>query len=384
MLHNESMDEIRIVEVKSKAQLRKFVDLPNQMYKDVPQFVPAFYGDDLADWDKEKNPAFQYCEARAFLAYSGDEIVGRIGAIISHAANRKWNTKRMRFTQVDFIDDPKVSSLLFETVENWAREKGCDEVHGPLGFCDLDREGMLVEGFDRQSLFITYYNHPYYPEHLARLGYVKDVDWVEFKILVPKEGDRSFERVSRLAQMIAERGKFHKAPVTKASQFRPYIRKVFELVNVAYADLYGVVELNQAQIEKYADKFLPLVDPDYCCLVLDEHEELVGFGVCCPSVDEAIKKSRGRLFPVGWIGVLRALKKSSFVDLLLIAVRPDLQNKGINAIILDHVMKSCIRNGITHAESGPQLELNYKINSQWKGFDIEQHKRRRCFVKKLQ
>ena len=384
MLHNESMDEIRIVEVKNKAQLRKFVDLPNRMYKDVPQFVPAFYGDDLADWDKEKNPAFQYCEARAFLAYRGDEIVGRIGAIISHAANRKWNTKRMRFTQVDFIDDPKVSSLLFETVENWAREKGCDEVHGPLGFCDLDREGMLVEGFDRQSLFITYYNHPYYPEHLARLGYVKDVDWVEFKIQVPKEGDKSFERVSRLAAMIAERGKFHKAQITKASQFKPYIRKVFELVNIAYADLYGVVELNPAQIEKYADKFLPLVDPDYCCLVLDEHEELVGFGVCCPSVDKAIKKSRGKLFPVGWIRVLRALKKSSFVDLLLIAVRPELQNKGINAIILDHVMKCCIKNGISHAESGPQLELNYKINSQWKGFDIEQHKRRRCFVKKLQ
>lgn len=378
------MDKIRIVEVLNRSQLKKFVDYPNQLYKDVPQFIPAFYGDDMADWNRKKNPAFQYCEARAFLAYRGDRIVGRIGAILSHAANIKWNTHRMRFSQVDFIDDPEVSDQLFATVEAWAREKGCTEVHGPLGFCDLDREGMLVEGFDQTGLFITYYNHPYYIDHLTRLGYRKDTDWQEFKILVPEKEDESYQKISRLAGLVAQRGQFHKLNATNSSQFKPYIRKVFELVNIAYADLYGVVNLVPAQIDKYADKFLPLVNPDYCCLVLDQKDELAGFGVCCPSPDQAIKKSRGRLFPLGWIGILRALKKNDQVNLLLIAVHPDHQKKGVNAIILDHVMKNCIRNGIRFAESGPQLETNFGINSQWKYFNTEQHKRRRCFIKSLE
>ena len=378
------MEKVRIVEVLNRSQLKKFVDFPNQFYKDVPQFIPAFYGDDMADWNRKKNPAFQYCEARAFLAYRGDKIVGRIGAILSHAANIKWNTRRMRFSQVDFIDDPEVSDQLFATVEAWAREKGCTEVHGPLGFCDLDREGMLVEGFDQMGLFITYYNHPYYIDHLTRLGYRKDTDWQEFRILVPEKEDESFRKISHLAELVAQRGQYHKLNAVKSSQFKPYIKKVFELVNIAYADLYGVVNLIPAQIDKYADKFLPLVNPDYCCLVFDENDELVGFGVCCPSPDQAIRKSRGRLFPLGWIGILRALKKNNQVNLLLIAVHPDHQKKGVNAIILDHVMKSCLRNGIRFAESGPQLETNFGINSQWKYFDTEQHKRRRCFIKSLE
>lgn len=377
------MEEIQIVEVTSKSKLRKFVDFPNQLYKDVPQFIPAFYGDDLSDWNPKKNPAFQYCEARAFLAYRDSQIVGRIGAILSHAANTKWHTKRMRFSQVDFIDDPEVSEKLFATVENWAREKGCTEVHGPLGFCDLDREGMLVEGFDQQGLFITYYNHPYYIKHLERLGYVKDTDWQEFLIQVPQKEDPVYQKIGRLSKLVAQRGHFHKAVIASNSGFKPYIKKVFQLVNQAYADLYGVVTLIPAQIDKYADKFVPLVNPDYCCIVLDEKEELAGFGVCCPSPDKAIKKSRGRLFPFGWLGILNALKKSPYVDLLLIAVRPELKGSGVNAIILDHIMNSCIRNGIKYAETGPQLETNFGINSMWKSFHPKQHKKRRCFVKSL-
>ena len=377
------METVRIVEVLNKSQLRKFVNYPNVLYRDVPQFVPAFYGDDLSDWNPKKNPAFQYCEARAFLAYRGDEIVGRIGAILSHAANIKWNTKRMRFSQVDFIDDPEVSEKLFAAVEGWAREKGCTEVHGPLGFCDLDREGMLVEGFDQPGLFITYYNHPYYIEHLQRLGYVKDTDWQEFQIPVPTRDDPVYSKIRRLSELVSQRGHFHKAQITSSAGFKPYIKKVFQLVNIAYADLYGVVTLIPDQIDKYADKFLPLINPDYCCLVLDEKDELAGFGVCCPSPDKAIKKSRGRLFPFGWAGVLKALKSSTLVDLLLIAVRPEFKGSGVNAIILDHIMDSCIRNGIQYAETGPQLETNYGINSQWKSFHPTQHKRRRCFIKSL-
>lgn len=377
------MGKIEIVEVTTRSQLRKFVTVPNVMYKEIPQFVPSFYGDDLADWDKTKNPAFAYCEAKAYLAYKDGKIVGRIGAIINHRANEKWQTNRMRFSQVDFIDDPQVSDALFAAVEAWAKERGCEEVHGPLGFCDLDREGMLVEGYEKRNMFITYYNHPYYNEHLTRLGYQKDTDWIEYKIMVPNETEKSYQTISKMAEVVAKRGNYHKVDWKQKSQYKNYVLQFFKLVNVAYSNLYGTVDLSEEQIEKYANKFIPLINPDFCCLVMDENEELAGFGVCAPSVAEAMKKSNGKLFPFGWIGVLKALRKNTAVDLLLIAVRPELQSKGVNAIIMDHIMKSCNKNGIVYAETGPQLETNSKVLSQWRIFDIEQHKRRRCYVKKV-
>ena len=377
------MGNIVIKEVLNKHDRKIFVDFPNVMYKDEPNFVPAFYGDDMADWDPKKNPAFEYCEARAFLAYRGDEVVGRIGAILSHKANEKWGTHRMRFSQVDFIDDREVSAALFETVEKWAAEKGCDEVHGPLGFCDLDREGMLVEGYDKRSMFVTYYNRPYYIEHLDALGYVKDTDWIEH--LIPLNGwdDPNYLRLKRISDAMLKRTGFHKAEVHSKAGFKPYIRQVFELVNVAYAPLYGVVELTDRQIEKYTNKFLPLVDPDFCCLIVDDNDKLMGFGVGAPSVANAIKKSNGRLFPFGWAGVLRALKKNDTLDLFLIAVRPELQKSGLNGVIMEHLFTGCNKHGIRHAETGPQLETNTKVHSQWKMFNIQPHKRRRCFIKKI-
>ena len=376
-------DKVQIKEVTSKAERRIFVDFPNRFYRDIPEFVPAFYGDDMADWDPDKNPAFAYCEAKSFLAYKGDEVVGRIGAILSHKANEKWGTKRMRFSQVDFIDDREVSAALFGAVEDWAREKGMNEVHGPLGFCDLDREGMLVDGFDKRSMFITYYNHPYYLDHLTALGYVKDTDWIEH--LIPLEGwdDPNYKRLKRISDAMLRRTGFHKADVKKKSDFKPYIRKVFELVNIAYAPLYGVVELTEEQIDKYTNKFLPLVDPDFCCLIVDDNDDLMGFGVGAPSVSEAMKKCHGRLFPFGWAGVLRALKKNDTLDLFLIAVRPELQKTGLNGVIMEHLFTGCNKHGIRHAETGPQLETNTKVHSQWKMFGIEPHKRRRCFIKQL-
>ena len=376
-------NELTIREVKTKAERRIFVDFPNRFYRDDPNFVPAFYGDDMADWDPRKNPAFEYCEARAFLAYRGDKVVGRIGAILSHKANETWGTKRMRFSQVDFIDDPEVSDALFGTVEAWAREKGMEEVHGPLGFCDLDREGMLVEGFDRKSMFITYYNRPYYIDHLTRLGYVKDTDWIEH--LIPLNGwdDPNYKRLKRISDAMLKRTGYRKVEVRSRSDVKPYVRKAFELVNIAYAPLYGVVELNERQIDKYVNKFLPLIDPDFACLIIDDNDELMGFGVGAPSMAEAMRKCHGRLFPFGWAGVLKALRKNDTLDLFLIAVRPELQGSGINGIIMEHLFTGCNKHGIVRAETGPQLETNHKVHSQWKMFGIEPHKRRRCFIKQL-
>lgn len=375
---------VEIREVLTRGDLRQFVDYPNQLYRDVPQFVPAFYGDDLADWDKEKNPAFRYCDARCWLAWRDGEIVGRIGAIISHKSNETWNTNRMRFTQVDFIDDPDVSAALFETVENWARELGCDQVHGPLGFCDMDREGMLVEGFDRRSMFITYYNHPYYPEHLERLGYAKDADWVENLIAIPTPDSKEGVRLHKIAQRVLKHGNYRVLDITRKSQINTkIIEEVFRLVNKAYAALYSVVELNDEQISKYAKKFLPVVNPDLLALVVDNEDKLVAFGVCAPSMAEPLKKSRGRLFPTGWVGVLKSLNKNDTMDLLLIAVDPELQGTALNAVVMDRILHGANRMGITTAESGPTLEMNERVQAQWKFFEHEQHKRRRCFIKDI-
>lgn len=373
---------VSIVEVTTRQQLRRFVDFPNQLYKDVPQFVPATYGDDLDDWDRKKNPAFSYCEARCWLARREGEFVGRIGAILSRKSNSKWGTNRLRFTQVDFIDDPEVSGALFETVENWARELGCTAVHGPLGFTDMDREGMLVEGFDRRGCFFTYYNHPYYMQHMAALGYVKDVDWVENLITAPQD-EKTFARWRKLSNYVKHRQKLHTLRVRTRLDYFPLLKPFFQLVNEAYAPLYGTVDLTPEQIKKYSMKFAPLINPQLTCFVMNEQNELVAFGVSAPSIAEAMKKSRGRLFPTGWVRVLHAFRKNDTIDLLLIAVRPDLQGKGVNAIILSEVMEGCRKMGIHYAETGPMLEENEKVQTQWQNFPLEQHKRRRCWVKEL-
>ena len=373
-----------VKEVLTKADLRRFVDYPNQLYRDQPQFVPPLLSDDLSDWNRKKNPAFAYCDARCWLAYRDGKIVGRIGAILSRKANEKWNTSRMRFTQVDFIDDPEVSSALFSTVEDYARACGCAQVHGPLGFTDMDREGLLVDGFDRRNMFITYYNAPYYKDHLDRLGYGKDVDWIEYKINVPEENSPQVEKIRRVARYVTRHGRYRVVQLKSRKDYGPYIRKVFELVNQAYAHLYGTVDLSDEQIRRYADKFIPMIDPDYVCFVEDDQGELVAFGITGPSLADAFKKCRGRLFPFGWIGVLKALRKNEAADLFLIAVRPDLQGKGVNAVILNHMYDNYQKNGIRWIETGPQLETNAKILGQWEMFEKELHKRRRCFIKDLQ
>ena len=374
---------VEIREVRSKADLKRFVTYPNQLYRDVPQYMPPLISEDMADWNHKGNPAFAYCDARCWLALRDGKIVGRIGAILSRKSNEKWNTRRLRFTQVDFIDDFEVSRALFDTVENWARELNCDEVHGPLGFTDLDREGMLIEGFDQKSMFITYYNHPYYLTHLEKLGYVKDVDWVEFLIDIPAPEDPITEKLDRLAQRVERMTHLHVAKLNIRRDYKPYVRKVFDLINLCYAHLYGTVDLSDEQIRKYADKFIPLINPELACFVLDENENLVAFGVTAPSMAAAIKKHNGHMFPLGFIDILKALKINDTLDLYLIAVHPDYRNRGVNAILMNHVLKGCHQMGITHAETGPQLETNEKIQNQWSMFKYRNHKRRRCWVKQL-
>lgn len=373
---------VDIIEVKTRKQRKIFVEFPTKFYHDVPQYIPNTYDDDMQDWDSKKNPAFAYCEARCFLAYRDGEAVGRIGAILSHKANEKWGYKRMRFSQVDFIDDAEVSDALFSTVENWAREKGCNEVQGPLGFTDLDREGMLVEGFDRRSCFFTYYNYPYYLEHLARRGYVKDADWIENLITIPTD-PAIFEHWDKLSRFVQKKCHVTVYDAKSRLGYVPILKDFFRLVNIGYANLYGTVELSDAQIKKYAAKFAPLVNPNLTCFVMDENKQMVAMGVAAPSMADALKRHDGKLLPFGWADVLHSFSHNDTIDLLLIAVLPEYQKKGVNAIVMNKLLQGCRKMGIKQAETGPTLELNENVLAQWKSFTVDQHKRRRCFVKKL-
>lgn len=383
LLRKEVRIMLEIREVQTKSDLKKYVTYPNQLYRNVPQYMPPLISEDLADWNPKANPAFEYCECRCWLAWRDGNIVGRIGAILSRKANEKWNTRRMRFTQVDFIDDFEVSKALFDTVEAWAREKGMNEIHGPLGCTDMDREGMLIEGFDEKSMFITYYNHPYYIEHMQRLGYVKDVDWVEFLIDIPGKEDKITQRLEQMSERVARIAKVHVVPVRSRLQYLPYLRKVFKLVDLCYAQLYGTVAMSDRQIKKYAEKFIPMLDPKLVCFVENEQNELVAVSVAAPSMAAAIKKHHGHMFPLGFIDILKSLRKNDTLDLFIIAVHPDYRNTGVNAIMMNHILKGCHKMGITKAETGPQLELNEKVQHQWGLFSYRNHKRRRCWIKQL-
>ncbi len=374
---------LTVKEVQTKREDKLFVTFPDCLYRDNPNYVPGFKSDDYSDWDEKKNPAFSYCEVKRFLAWRDGEVVGRIAAILSHRSNEKWGTARMRFSSVDFIDDCEVSAALFSAVEEFAREKGCTEVHGPLGFTDLDREGMLVEGFDKKSLHFTYYNAPYYREHLEALGYGKDVDWVELFLERPAKDGREMQTLAKLSARAERKYGFRVAPIKNNRGFKPYIESAFALANIAYAELYGTVLLDEVQIKRYAKKFVPLVDPDFACIVLNEENEVVAFGATAPNLSDAFRKTKGKLFPFGWARTLHALRHPKVIDLLLIAVRPEYQGTGVNAMIIHHIFKNAWRRGVVAAETGPQLEENSNVLSQWKMFPHIQHKRRRCFIKSL-
>lgn len=374
---------LTVKEVTTRKENKLFVTFPDRLYRDNPYYVPGFKSDDFSDWDPKENPAYAYCEVKRFLAYRDGKVVGRIAAILSHRSNEKWGKSRMRFSSVDFIDDREVSAALFAAVEQFAREKGCAEVHGPLGFTDLDREGLLVEGFEEKSLFFTYYNAPYYKEHIEALGYGKDVDWIELQLFRPKKEDKHMETIGRIAARVAKKHSLRIAEVKSNRGFKPYIERAFELVNIAYSQLYGTVALDECQIKRYAKKFVPLVDPDFACIVLNEKDEPIAFGATAPNLSDAFRKSKGYLFPFGWIPTLRALRHPHAVDLLLIAVLPEWQGTGVNAMIINHIFGNAWDRGVYMAETGPQLEENANVLSQWNMFPSRQHKRRRCYIKSI-
>ena len=372
---------IEVREVRTKADLRAFISFPDKLYKDCPYYVPCLHMDEKNNLLEKSNPAYEYCETKILLAYKDGKLAGRVLGILNRAYNEKFGKKRVRFNRWDVIDDIEVAKALLTEVERWGAEKGMTEITGPIGFCDMDHQGLLVEGFEEKDLFITTYNYPYYAEHLDRLGYVKDVDWIEMQISMPEQLSPKIKKVSEL---LLKKHDLHLMQFTKIKEVLPRVDEIFDLLNEAYSDLYGTVPLNAGQVQMYKEQFIPILNPKYISIVENNANEIVGFGIAAPSMAEASIKSKGKLFPLGWLRILRSIRKNDTIELLLVAVRKDYRNTGVNAIMISQMYDNAAKSGIRLAETGPELELNDKVQSQWKSFETRQHKRRRCYVKPIE
>ncbi|MCK9160530.1 MAG: N-acetyltransferase [Bacteroidaceae bacterium] len=374
---------VTIKKVATKSELKKFIRFNYKLYKNNAYSVPDLYDDMLNTFNKKKNAAFEFCESDYFLAYKNNKLVGRIAAIINKRANETWNKKNVRFGWIDFIDDLEVSTALLKTVENWGKERGMDAIQGPLGFTDFDAEGMLIEGFDQLSTMATTYNYPYYSKHIEKLGYAKDADWVEYKIYIPEQIPEKHERITEIVKN--KYGLRIKKCTSSKEISKEYGQAIFNLMNEAYSPLYGYSPLSQGQIKQYIKMYLPIVDLRMVPLILNSKNELVGVGISMPSLSVALQKSHGRLLPLGWYYLLKALffKKAKMLDLLLVAVKPEYQNKGVNALLFSDLIPIYRKMGFAYAESNPELELNGKVQAQWDYFKYEQHKRRRAYIKEI-
>jgi hypothetical protein len=371
---------VEIKKVETKSDLKKFIRFNYELYKDNAYSVPDLYEDMLNTFSTTKNPAFEFCEAEYFLALQDGKIVGRVAAIINNRANSTWNQKVVRFGWIDFIDDKEVSQALIDTVKSWGKERGMTELQGPLGFTDMDAEGALIEGFDQLSTIATIYNYPYYPEHFEALGLEKAVDWVEKKIYIPEAIPEKHARISKIIQ---ERYNLHirKLKNRKDVEENNLGRRIFELINEAYAPLFGFSRMTDRQIDGYVNMYIPLLDLRMVTLIENENNELVCVGISMGSLSRAMQKAKGKLFPFGWFHLVKALKwkHDKVLDLLLVAVRPDYQGKGVNALLFTDLIPIYQQMGFEYAESNPELEINEKVQSQWQYFKTEQHKRRRCY-----
>lgn len=370
---------VEIREIRSRSDIKKFIRFPVELYRDNPYYTPPMESDELTNLLPGKNAAYAFCETKFFLAYREGKIVGRVCALHSKLANERWGTSRLRFTRLDFIDDYEVSAALLGAVEGWARELGLRELQGPLGFVDVDYEGLLTEGFDQQNLFITIYSAPYYLDHLKKLGFVKDAEWVERKIRVPDQLDPAYDKVQ---DFILKKKNLHILQMKKIKEVLPYAEKIFGLLNICYHKLYGVVPLSDELIRQYKDRFFGYMDPDFVSIILDEQDNVVAFGLSMPSLALASKAGSGRLFPTAWVKFLHDLKVNDTLELLLIGVHPDYQKLGLNGIMINEIWKRARKRGIIWAETGPTLINNFEIQAQWDRFG-QIHKRRCCFVKAL-
>ncbi len=371
---------IEVREVTTRKEQKQFVNFPLQMYKNNPYFVPPLYSDEMALF-KKNYTYYDQCEAVYYNAYKDGVMVGRISGILQKASNEKWNQKRVRFTRFDSIDDQEVATALFNKVEQWAAQKGMHEVVGPLGFSDLEREGLLIEGFDYLSTFEEQYNYRYYQKLIENCGYGKDVDWIEHRLFRLKEDNG---RMKRLTDLMMRRYELHFDNSKSTAKFiKQYADTLFSLIDETYEKIYGTVPLSPKMRKMLVNNFRMIVDIKYISVIADKNDRLVGFGICFPSIGEAVQKSGGRLTPLTLLRILRCLKHPKTLDMALIGIIDEYKNKGIAPALIYNFATQMQGNGIEAAETNLNLEENYAIHNMWKSFDHIQHKRRRSFVKRI-
>ena len=373
-------NEIKIVEVKTKKQIKEFVELPLRMYKDNPYYVPSMYGDEVALFSK-KSIHNLTCDQIFFIAYRDNKVVGRIQGIVQNQYNEINNTKKARFSRFHCEDNIDTATKLFEAVESWAKEKGLEEIIGPMGYNDLEREGLLIEGFDELSTFEEQYNYPYYAKLIENYGFSKDVDWVERKLYAPKEVDPKFEK---LCHVILRRNKLKLVETKSVSSFiKRYGEQLFEVLDITYDKLYGTVPFTDSMRKMVISNFKLIMNKKYFAVIVDKDDKVVCFGICIPSIAKAVQKSGGHLTLPAIIKVLKAIKKPEVLDLALIGVLPEYQMKGVSSILIYEVLKYLLSGEIKYFETNLNLEDNTAIQNQWKAFDSTLHKRRRSYIKKI-
>lgn len=374
---------VELRKVENRRDMLTFVSYANDLYKGQPNYVPAMISDELATLDPKANGAYEFCECECWLAYKDGILAGRVAAIINHKANKAWNRNEVRYGWIDFIDDYEVSTALIDKVTEYGKERGCDEIAGPLGFTDFDPEGLLVEGYDRLATMVCRYHFPYYKEHFDRMGMTKVVDWLEFRIQVPEVLP---ERMTKIARIVQEKLDLRFKKITRRSIRKEKIgQKFFDLINETYSQLYGYSLLSQRQIDQYVKTYLQIIDLRMVSFIVDGNDEIVAAGVTMPSMSKALQKCNGKLFPLGWWYMVKNMfiKKDDTLDLLLIAVKPEYQNKGVNAMLFADLFPRLKDMGFKAAESNAELESNVKVQSQWQGLEWEQHKRRRIYGKSI-
>ena len=376
---------IQIKEVTSQKDLKAFIRFGTKLYEGNPFFCPALEFDELNTFNPKKNPTLELCDHICYLAYKDGQIVGRIAGIINYTANEKWEKKRLRFGWFDFIDDKAVSQALLQAVQTWGKAKGMTEMNGPVGFTDFDHQGLLVRGFEYDSPMASLYNFPYYIDHFEAFGLQKEIDWIEYRVFIPNAVP---ERLDRVAKIVLDRYKLNivkfKSQKELVKRFPNY--EYLDVIDQAYQPLYNYQPLTKKQKKYYSDMYFPLVNYDFITFITNEHDELVGVGVGMPDISPALRKSKGKLFPFGWFHILKALKakKIKAFDLLLIAVRPDYQNKGVNSLFFYDQTKYFIQYGIEYSETTAILETNAKNQANWEHFETIQHKQRRAFLKAIE
>lgn len=374
---------LEIRKIGTKYELKKFIQFANDLYADCPYYCPPLFFDEMNCFDPKHNPALEVSEYRLWMAYRDNKPVGRIAGIINRKANEKWGYKHARFGWFDFIDDLEVSKALLDTVAAWGKERGMDAINGPVGFTDFDHEGLLLEGYEYLAPMASLYNYPYYVRHFEAYGLTKEADWIEIQVYPPKTVP---ERLDRIANIVKERSHVR---VDKVKNSRELVRKYgieyMDVIDEAYQKLYNFQPMTIAQKNYYKNMYFPILNFDFVTIVVNEKDEIVGVGLGMPDISNALRKCGGKLFPFGWYHILKALKAKQIdtFNLLLIAVRPDYQNTGVNALFFQDQIPLMAKYGMKRLETTSILETNTKNIANFTQFDHRQHKRRRAYIKTI-